>query len=247
MANMNMEQMVDELSGWSVMEVATLVKALETKWGVSAAPAAVAIAAPAGGGAAPAAVEEKTEFDVELSDSGAIYLTVIKTNLAGTLASLGQAQEARAVLDEAHAEALELHDALPTHPVLQQALRDCHLGSARVYRLLGHHREAVDFALDAPYRNRAIWFRVASNYVAQCVVAARADRALGEAEREALCDEYALIALEFARRTGDFGFEQRFLDSLRTGAWAAPLRGRPEFDALVADMEAAITADAGSH
>jgi large subunit ribosomal protein L7/L12 len=77
MANMNMEQMVDELSGWTVMEVASLVKALETKWGVSAAPAAVAMAAPAGG-AAPAAVEEQTEFDVELSDAGAKKINVIK-------------------------------------------------------------------------------------------------------------------------------------------------------------------------
>ena len=42
MANMNVEQMVEELSSWTVMDVANLVKALEEKWGVSAAPAAVA-------------------------------------------------------------------------------------------------------------------------------------------------------------------------------------------------------------
>src|SRR5512139_602875 len=65
MANMNVEQMVEELSTWSVMDVATLVKALENKWGVSAAPAA-------------AAAEEKTEFDVELTDSGAKKIQVIK-------------------------------------------------------------------------------------------------------------------------------------------------------------------------
>jgi large subunit ribosomal protein L7/L12 len=77
MANMNMDQMVEELSSWSVMEVANLVKALETKWGVSAAPVAVAgAAAPAAAGAAP--VEEKTEFDVELSDAGAKKINVIK-------------------------------------------------------------------------------------------------------------------------------------------------------------------------
>ena len=76
MANMNLEQMVEELSGWSVMDVAALVKALEEKWGVSAAPAAVAVA----GGAAPAAApeEEQTEFDVELSDAGAKKINVIK-------------------------------------------------------------------------------------------------------------------------------------------------------------------------
>jgi large subunit ribosomal protein L7/L12 len=75
MANMNVDQMVEELSSWSVMDVAGLVKALETKWGVSAAPAAVAVAASAG----PAAVvEEKTEFDVELTDAGAKKIDVIK-------------------------------------------------------------------------------------------------------------------------------------------------------------------------
>ncbi len=47
MANMNSKQMVEELSSWTVMEVAGLVKALEEKWGVSAAPVAVAGAAPA--------------------------------------------------------------------------------------------------------------------------------------------------------------------------------------------------------
>jgi len=76
MANMNVDNMVEELSNWSVMEVATLVKALEEKWGVSAAPAAVAMAAP-GGAAAPAA-EEQTEFDVELTEIGGKKIQVIK-------------------------------------------------------------------------------------------------------------------------------------------------------------------------
>jgi large subunit ribosomal protein L7/L12 len=77
MANMNVDQMVEELSTWTVMDVANLVKALEGKWGVSAAPVAVA-----GGAAAPAAaaapVEEKTEFTVELTDAGAKKINVIK-------------------------------------------------------------------------------------------------------------------------------------------------------------------------
>ena len=77
MANMNVEQMVEELSSWSVMDVANLVKALEEKWGVSAAPVAVAGAAPAAGGAAEAA-EEQTEFDVELTEAGAKKINVIK-------------------------------------------------------------------------------------------------------------------------------------------------------------------------
>ena len=76
MASMNQEQMVTELSSWTVMEVAGLIKALEDKWGVSAAPAAVAVAA--GPAAAAAVVEEKTEFDVELSNAGDKKINVIK-------------------------------------------------------------------------------------------------------------------------------------------------------------------------
>lgn len=75
MANMNVDQMVEELSSWSVMDVANLVTTLEEKWGVSAAPVAVA------GGAAPAAAEaaeEQTEFDVELTEAGAKKINVIK-------------------------------------------------------------------------------------------------------------------------------------------------------------------------
>ncbi len=77
MANMNVEQMVEELSTWTVMDVATLVKALEEKWGVSAAPAAVAVAGAVGGAPAEAA-EEQTEFDVELTEAGGQKIKVIK-------------------------------------------------------------------------------------------------------------------------------------------------------------------------
>jgi large subunit ribosomal protein L7/L12 len=75
---MNQEQMVNELSSWTVMEVAGLIKALEDKWGVSAAPAAVAVAAAPGGAAPAAAAEEKTEFDVELTSAGDKKINVIK-------------------------------------------------------------------------------------------------------------------------------------------------------------------------
>lgn len=79
MASMTQEQMVEELSSWTVMEVAGLIKALEEKWGVSAAPVAVAAAgAPAAGGAAAAPAEEKTEFDVELTSAGDKKINVIK-------------------------------------------------------------------------------------------------------------------------------------------------------------------------
>jgi large subunit ribosomal protein L7/L12 len=97
MANMNVEQMVEELSSWTVMDVANLVKALETKWGVSAAPAAVAVAAgPAAASAEP--VEEKTEFDIELTDGGAQKIKVIK--VVRELTNLGLA-EAKKLVEEA--------------------------------------------------------------------------------------------------------------------------------------------------
>src|SRR6188474_3420436 len=70
---MNNEQMIDYISKMSVMDLANLVKELETKFGVSAAPVAVA-----GGGAAAAATEEKTEFTVVLVDGGASKINVIK-------------------------------------------------------------------------------------------------------------------------------------------------------------------------
>ncbi len=75
----NIEKMVDELSKLTVMEAAELSKALEEKWGVSAA-AAVAVAAPSGGAvdAGADAAAEKTEFDVILSAIGDKKINVIK-------------------------------------------------------------------------------------------------------------------------------------------------------------------------
>ena len=97
MASMNQEQMVEELSSWTVADVAGLVKALESKWGVSAAP--VAVAGPAGPAAAAAApVEEKTEFTVELTSSGDKKVQVIK--VVRELTSLGLA-EAKKLVEEA--------------------------------------------------------------------------------------------------------------------------------------------------
>src|SRR5690606_4523772 len=91
MANMNMDQMVEELSSWTVMEVAGLVKALEEKWGVSAAPVAVAGAAAPAAAAAPA--EEQTEFTVELADAGAKKINVIKVVREATQLGLADAKK----------------------------------------------------------------------------------------------------------------------------------------------------------
>src|SRR5262245_49055923 len=77
MAEVTRDQVVDYLSNLPVIQIAELVKELETKWGVSAAP--VAVAAVGGGGAAPAAAaEEKTEFNVILADAGANKINAIK-------------------------------------------------------------------------------------------------------------------------------------------------------------------------
>lgn len=69
-------KLVDQISELSVLDVAELVKALEEKFGVTAAPVAVAGAAVAATAAAPA--EEKTEFDVVIADAGANKIGVIK-------------------------------------------------------------------------------------------------------------------------------------------------------------------------
>lgn len=97
MADIN--KIVDELSGLTVLEVADLVKTLETKWGVSAAaPVAVAAAGGGGGAAAAPAAEEKTEFDVILVDGGSNKIAVIK-EIRGIVAGLGLA-EAKGLVDK---------------------------------------------------------------------------------------------------------------------------------------------------
>lgn len=73
-----LQKIIDQVSELTVLELADLVKALEEKFGVSAAPVAAvsSIASGEGGSAAPA--EEKTEFDVVLADAGANKIGVIK-------------------------------------------------------------------------------------------------------------------------------------------------------------------------
>jgi len=74
---MERAQILEEISGMTVLELSQLIKDMEEKFGVSAA-AAVAMAAPAGGGAAAAAAEEKTEFTVTLTAIGDNKVNVIK-------------------------------------------------------------------------------------------------------------------------------------------------------------------------
>jgi large subunit ribosomal protein L7/L12 len=89
MADIN--ALVDQLSELTVLEAADLAKALEEKWGVSAA-AAVAAAPAAGGGAAAPAAEEQTEFDVILTGDGGKKINVIKEVRAITGLGLGEAK-----------------------------------------------------------------------------------------------------------------------------------------------------------
>jgi len=93
----NLQKIVDDLSGLTVLEAAELAKLLEEKWGVSAAAAVALAAGPAGGAAAP--VEEKTEFTVVLAAFGDKKIEVSK--------------EVRAVTGLGHKEAKDLVEAAP--------------------------------------------------------------------------------------------------------------------------------------
>ena len=91
MSNITKEQVIEFLSSQSVLEIAGLVKELETKWGVSAAaPVAVAVA---GGAAAAAPAEEKTTFDIILKAKGATPINVIKEVRAITGLGLKEAKD----------------------------------------------------------------------------------------------------------------------------------------------------------
>jgi len=75
------DKLVKEIEGLSILEIAQFGKFLQERWGVSAAPVAVAAAGggAGGGGAAAEAAEEKTEFSVILKEAGASKINVIKT------------------------------------------------------------------------------------------------------------------------------------------------------------------------
>ncbi len=100
----DLEKLVQDLGKLSVVEAAELVSKLEEAWGVSAA-APVAVAAPvAGGGAAAAPVEEKTEFDVVIKDAGPKKIEVIK--VMRQLTSVGLA-EAKTLVEAGNTKVLE--------------------------------------------------------------------------------------------------------------------------------------------
>ena len=84
---------LDAISNMTVLELSSLIKEMEEKFGVSAAATAVAVAAPAAGGGAAAAAEEKTEFDVVLSAAGDNKVNVIKVVRAVTGLGLKEAKD----------------------------------------------------------------------------------------------------------------------------------------------------------
>ena len=94
MADVSKEQVVDFLSKMSVLDLAALTKELEDKWGVKAAPVAVAAAGGGGGAAAAAApAAEQTEFTVTLKDAGGNKIGVIKAVREVTNLGLKEAKD----------------------------------------------------------------------------------------------------------------------------------------------------------
>jgi large subunit ribosomal protein L7/L12 len=95
MADVSKEQVVDFLSKMSVLDLAALTKELEEKWGVKAAPVAVAAApgAAAAGGGAAAPAAEQTEFTVTLKDAGSNKIGVIKAVREVTNLGLKEAKD----------------------------------------------------------------------------------------------------------------------------------------------------------
>jgi large subunit ribosomal protein L7/L12 len=104
----DLDKIVEQLSVLTVLEAAELAKKLEEKWGVSAAAPVAMAMAPAAGGAAAAAepVEEKTEFDVVIKDSGPKKIEVIKVIRQLTNLGLKDAKEMAETVDAKFLEAV---------------------------------------------------------------------------------------------------------------------------------------------
>jgi large subunit ribosomal protein L7/L12 len=116
----DLAKIVDDLSSLTVLEAAELSKMLEEKWGVSAA-APVAVAAAGGAAAAAAPVEEKTEFDVILTEAGAQKINVIKEVRAITGLGLKEAKDLVEGAPKAVKEAVSKADAAKFKAQLEAA------------------------------------------------------------------------------------------------------------------------------
>ena len=116
---MTTDEVIDYLSNLSVLEISKLVKALEEKWGVTAAAPVAAAAAPAAAAAAP--VEEKTEFDVILVDAGANKIGVIKEVRTITGLGLKDAKDLVEAAPKPVKQAVSKDDAAKMKDVLEKA------------------------------------------------------------------------------------------------------------------------------
>ena len=116
----NLETLVEQLSGLTVLEAAELSKMLEEKWGVSAA-APVAAAAPAAAAAPVEAAEEKTEFDVILVSFGEKKINVIKEVRAITGLGLKEAKDLVEAAPKPVKEAVKKEDAAEMKKKLEEA------------------------------------------------------------------------------------------------------------------------------
>jgi len=120
MSDITREQVVNYLSNLSVMDVAALTKELEEKWGVSAAPVAVAGGAVAAVAAAPVA-EEKTEFDIELTTVGDKKINVIKAIREITNLGLKEAKDLVEAAPKVIKEGASKEDAAEAKKKLEEA------------------------------------------------------------------------------------------------------------------------------
>jgi large subunit ribosomal protein L7/L12 len=122
MAETKVEQVLALIEGLTILEVAELVKAMEAKFGISAAaPVAVAAAAPAAGAAPAAAAEEKTEFTVILKDIGANKINVIKAVRELTNLGLKESKELVEAAPKAVKENINKDDAAAAKAKLEAA------------------------------------------------------------------------------------------------------------------------------
>ena len=120
MASITKDQVIDFIANMSVLEMSELVKEMEEKFGVSAASAAVAVPA-AAGGAAEAPAEEKTEFDVILTSFGEKKINVIKEVRSITGLGLKEAKEAVEAAPKAIREGVSKEEAEEVKKKLEEA------------------------------------------------------------------------------------------------------------------------------
>jgi len=113
-------EILDAVANLTVLELSELIKDMEEKFGVSAA-AAVAVAAPAAGGAGAAAAEEKTEFDLVLTEIGANKVNVIKVVREITGLGLKEAKDLVDAAPKAVKEAMAKADAEAAQKKLEEA------------------------------------------------------------------------------------------------------------------------------